>query len=130
MIYYDFYLDSSNGQDYSFVMFSTDVPGTIGRMWAEYSSGVFYIYKRTGRYSVSEMYSKKVDLEDQWLQFKLELDYGKDFRFAINGGTITSFKTNIYYENIPYYYVGNWIEKNKYSACDIRLKTFVVAHNK
>jgi len=130
MIYYDFYLDTTNVKDYSFVMFSTEEPGTIGRIWAEYSEGVFQIYRRIGKYSISEMFSKKIDMENQWLQFKVELRLGRDFRFSVNKGTITSFTTEKYYENIPFYYVGNWIEKDVYSACDVKIKTFVVAHNK
>lgn len=129
-IFYDFYLDTREKEDYSFVMYSTDIPGRIGRLWIVYTDKTIKVYRQTSRYSKTELYTKKIDLTNKWRRFIIEIKYGKVYRLIVDDSLITTFENNKYIETIPYYFIGNWDDKNQYSSFNLYLKTFAVAHKR
>ncbi len=128
--YYDFYLDTKLNKDYEFVMFSSDDPGVIGRIWIVYKDDFLKIYRRESKDKVSELYSRQFNLGNKWNYFSVEIRFRKELRIILNNGAITQVEKLKRADFVDHYYIGNWIDKNKYSELSLYIKDFVVAHRK
>jgi len=128
-IYYDFYLET-NDEDYSFVILSSDRPSVTGRYAIIYENGYLKGIRRTGRYSTTEDFSIKYDLEDEWTRINLEFWYQDELRITVNNYLLHVWEFNKTLADLPFYYVGNLVDKGETSDMTVYFENFVVAHSK
>lgn len=129
-IYYDFYLDTTGSENYSFVLFSTEKPDTVGRIWIVYENNVIKVYRHEKNNSKEKLFSKEINLKDKWITFAIESRFRNEFRVIINNGVLTHVNKLKRTNEIGYFYIGNWLDKNNYSSATVYLKNIVVAHRK
>jgi len=128
-LYYDFYLET-NDEDYSFVILSSDKPTVTGRYAIIYEDGTLKGIRRTGRYSTTEDFSIKYDLEDEWARINLEFWYQNELRITVNNYLLHVWEFNKPLHKLPFYYVGNLVDKGETSNLTVYFENFVVAHSK
>jgi len=129
-IYYDFFLNTKGVEDYSFVLFSSEKPDTVGRVWIVYENGVIKIFRQKKNNSKEILISRKINLENKWNNFSIESRFRNELRVIINSGILTHVNKLERTNEIGYFYIGNWIDINNYSKAKVYIKKLVVAHRK
>jgi hypothetical protein len=129
-IYYDFYINTKDKEDAAFVLFSSDLPNKEGRIAIIYEDGYLKGIRRTGRYSSTTDFQVKYDAYDKWRHIRLEIFYRKEFRIIINDRLVHTWKVSKAFEEIPFMYVGNYIDRDNISETDTYIKYFTISHYK
>lgn len=129
-IYYDFYISTKDKENAALVLFSSDLPDKEGRIAIVYEDGFLKGIRRTGRYSSTTEFQVKYDAYNKWRHIRIEIFYRKEFRIIINDRLVYTWKVLKAFEEIPFMYVGNYLDRDNISQTDTYIKYFTVSHYK